>query len=231
MPATQAKIGYGSVFEMAEEATPTVFVALGEVFNIDPGDDEDGEVQATHYQSPDNSHEYIPGLTTPGTVSIEGNYIPGSATDLAIIAARGKRNVGRITLPNGVRKTFPIVRRGYVTALPLEDRMTFTATFRKAGATVTDTAVAPVNGVAPSISGGDLEEGDVLTANPGIWAPFATFTYQWQRDGVNISGATSPTYTLVEADEGKDITVDVTATNTGGTATASSLPIAIPEGA
>jgi hypothetical protein len=230
MPSTQAMIGYGSVFEMADEATPTVFAALGEVFNIDPGDDEEGEVQATHYFSDDKTHEYIPGLTTPGTVSVEGNYIPGSATDLAIIGARGKKNIGRITLPNGVRKTFPVVRRGYVTALPLEDRMTFTATFRKAGATTTDTATVPVFGVSPSISGDGLDEGDVLKANPGVVAPFATFTYQWQRDGVDIPGATSQTYALAAADKGKDLTVDVTATNTGGTATASSLPIAIPEG-
>ncbi len=228
---TQARIGYGTVFEMADEASPTVFVALGEVYNIDPGDDEDGEVQATHYTSPNKTHEYIPGLTTPGSCSVEGNYIPGSATDLALVAARGKRNIGRITLPNGVRKTFPVIRRGYTTSIPLEDRMTFTATFRKAGDTVTDTAVAPVNGVSPSISGDDLEVGDVLTANPGVWAPFADFTYQWKRDGANISGATAKTYTLVEADEDKAITVTVTATNVGGAASATSLPIAIPPGA
>lgn len=223
MPDTQASIGYGSVFEMADEATPTVFVALGEVINIDPGEDDDEEVEATHYNSPDRTREYIPGLTTPGEVTVEGNYIPGSETDTKIIAARGKRNVGRITLPNGVRKTFPVVRRGYSQAIPLDDRMTFSATFRRAGATTTDAAAAPVNGVIPAISG-TAQEGEELTAYPGVWAPFASFSYQWQRDGVDIAGATGQTYALVGADVGAAISVVVTATNTGGSASAESAP-------
>lgn len=227
MADTEAMIGYGTVFEMAEEATPTVFVALGEVINIDPGDDEDEEVEATHYTSPDRTREYIPGLTTPGEATIEGNYIPGSATDVMIIAARGKKNVGRITLPNGVRKTFPVVRRGYNQAIPIDDRMTFTATFKRAGATTSDVGTAPVNGVIPAISG-IAQVGQVLTVWPGVWAPFGTFTYQWKNEGIAIPGATSSTYTPVVGDVGDNITCTVTCTNTGGTASATSaetLPV------
>lgn len=221
MPDTEAMIGYGTVFEMAAEATPTVFVALGEVINVDPGEDEDEDVEATHYTSPDKTREYIPGLTTPGEATVEGNYIPGSATDISIQAARGKRNIGRMTLPNGVRKTFPIVRKGYNQAIPIDDRMTFTATFKRAGATTTDAATAPVNGIIPAIAG-EVQVGEVLTVWPGIWAPFANFTYQWKLDGVNIGGATTSTYTPIVGDIGKGISVAVTATNSGGAATATS---------
>jgi len=221
MPDTEAMIGYGTVFEMAEAATPTVFVAMGEVINVDPGEDEDEEVEATHYQSPDRTREYIPGLTTPGEMTVEGNYIPGSDTDLALIAARGKRNIGRITLPNGVRKTFPIVRRGYNQAIPIDDRMTFTATFKRAGATTTDVATAPVNGVLPAIAG-TPKVGETLTAWPGVWAPFGTFTYQWKVDGANVTGATGPTYVPVTGDIGKPVSVVITCTNTGGSASAES---------
>ncbi|WP_282058895.1 hypothetical protein, partial [Lentibacter algarum] len=38
-------------------------------------------------------------------------------------------------------------------------------------------------------------------------------SYQWLRDGSNISGATSTAYTLVEADVGKNISVRVTYTD------------------
>ncbi|UJW87961.1 phage tail tube protein [Devosia sp. SL43] len=221
MVDTAAIIGYGTVFEMADEATPTVFVAMGEVINVDPGEDEDEEVEATHYTSPDRTREFIPGLTSPGSMTVEGNYIPGSATDLAMIAARGKKNRGRITLPNGVRKTFPIVRRGYNQAIPLDDRMTFTTTFKRAGATTTDAATAPVNGILPAIAG-IAQVGETLTAHPGVWAPYATFTYQWKNEGANISGATSSTYEPVVGDIGDNITVTVTATNTGGSASATS---------
>lgn len=221
MAETQAMIGYGTVFEMANEATPTVFVAMGEVINVDPGEDEDEEVEATHYTSPDRTREYIPGLTTPGQMVVEGNYIPGSATDLAMMAARGKKNVGRLTLPNGVRKTFPIVRRGYNQAIPLDDRMTFQTTFKRAGATTTDVATIPINGVVPAIAG-TPQVGQTLTAWPGVWAPFGTFTYQWKADGANIVGATGETYVPVAGDIGKAISVAVTCTNTGGAATAES---------
>ncbi|KFC62778.1 hypothetical protein FF80_03345 [Devosia sp. LC5] len=223
MADTAAMIGFGTVFEMADELTPTTFVAFGEVITVDPGEDEDEEVEATHMQSPDATREYIPGLTTPGEMVVGMNYIPGSATDLAIIASRRKRNIGRVTLPNGVRKTFPIVRRGYATEIPLDDRMTATATFRRAGSTTTDAATAPVNGILPAIHGTPAD-GETLTANPGIWAPFAMFTYQWNADGVAIPGAESPTLVLDTDNVGEAISVTVTATNTGGSASATSAP-------
>lgn len=227
MAETQASIGFGTVFEMADEATPTVFVAMGEVISIDPGEDEDEEVEATHMQSPDATREYIPGLTTPGELTVENNYVPGSATDLAFISARRKRNRGRITLPNGVRKTFPIVRRGYATNIPLDDRMTSSTTFRRAGATTTDAATIPVNGVKPAISG-IAQVGQTLTAFPGVWAPFGVLTYQWKNEGVDIVGATTNTYVPLVGDIGENITVTVTCTNTGGAASATSaetLPV------
>ena len=56
------------------------------------------------------------------------------------------------------------------------------------------------------------QEGDTLTANPSD----VVTGYQWQRDGVDISGATSVTYVVQEADEGHRLRVHVTAT--GGSA-------------
>ncbi|NPC43528.1 Ig-like domain repeat protein [Nocardioides sp. zg-1230] len=55
--------------------------------------------------------------------------------------------------------------------------------------------------------------GKTLTVAPPSWSPggvSVTTTYQWQRDGANISGATSTSYTLVNADFGKSITVKAT---------------------
>ncbi len=45
-----------------------------------------------------------------------------------------------------------------------------------------------------------------------------TFSYQWKRDGTAISGATSGTYILKQADVGAIITVTVSWTDAGGTA-------------
>jgi hypothetical protein len=81
----------------------------------------------------------------------------------------------------------------------------------------------PVNTVAPVVSG-TATVGQTLTTTNGTWlgAPAPTFTYQWQRAGSNIGGATSSTYLLVVADVGNAIRCVVTATNPLGVASANS---------
>jgi hypothetical protein len=73
--------------------------------------------------------------------------------------------------------------------------------------------------------------GTVCSVTNGNWVGTPTsYTYQWKRDGTNIGGATSATYTLVSADTGgHQITCVVTATNaTGSTAAPPSNAIAVP---
>ena len=72
----------------------------------------------------------------------------------------------------------------------------------------------PANTVAPAVSG-TATNGQTLSSTTGTWTgvPTPSFTYQWQRASVNISGATSSTYVLVAADVGSTIRCVVTATN------------------
>lgn len=81
----------------------------------------------------------------------------------------------------------------------------------------------PVNTVAPVVSGTAAVNQTLSTTN-GTWtgAPSPTFTYQWQRNNVNISGATSSTYLVVVADIGNPIRCVVTATNSLGAVSANS---------
>ena len=77
----------------------------------------------------------------------------------------------------------------------------------------------PVNTVAPVISGNNIV-GSVLTSTNGTWTSDTVVTgylYQWTRDGINISGATSSTYTPVTADLSKTILCKVAATDSDGT--------------
>lgn len=85
--------------------------------------------------------------------------------------------------------------------------------------------VAPANTQLPSIAG-VLTQGSTLTAIPGKWTGEPAFTYQWKRDGTNIAGATSASYTLVVADATKSISVSVTGTNPAGNASATSAATA-----
>jgi hypothetical protein len=88
------------------------------------------------------------------------------------------------------------------------------------------TPAAPVNVVLPVILG-DPTVGETLTATTGSWAayPNPTFAYQWQRGGVDIGGETGATYVVDALDEGEDITVEVTATNSEGSAMAESAAV------
>lgn len=92
---------------------------------------------------------------------------------------------------------------------------------------------APVNQSLPTISGSAVLA-QALTATSGSWSNSpASFTYQWLRcdaGGANcadISGGTGSGYTVVSADVGKTLRVEVTATNPDGTGQATSGPTAV----
>lgn len=75
----------------------------------------------------------------------------------------------------------------------------------------------PVNTVPPAISG-TLEVGETLSVSNGTWDPAATsYNRRWTRNGTPISGATSSTYELVEADEGQVVGAEVQGVNDDGT--------------
>lgn len=85
------------------------------------------------------------------------------------------------------------------------------------------TYAIPVNIVAPELTGTAIYD-ETLNTFFGTWTgvPTITYTYQWQRNAVNISGATSSTYRLVSADTGTAIRCVVTATNLAGVVSANS---------
>ena len=74
---------------------------------------------------------------------------------------------------------------------------------------------APQNSAPPTLSDTTPTQGQVLSVNPGTWSgtPTPTLTYQWQRDGANLSGQTGTTYTVVAGDVGHTLDVVETANN------------------
>lgn len=223
MAETQASLGYGSVFAVSTDDGAT-YVDLAEVSNITPPSSTIDMVDATHMQSPNADREFIIGLNDPGEASFEMNFIPGSAADLKIqeIKAARARVKCRITFPNGVTWTFSGLLMTYEPAVPTDDKMTASVSWKVSGSTVTGSAVAPANTVLPAISG-IAQVGEVLTAWPGFWTGSPTFTYAWEADGTPIVGATASTYTPVVGQIGDVITVVVTGTNTHSAVAAESV--------
>lgn len=114
-------------------------------------------------------------------------------------------------------------------------RIVVTATNGVGAATSTSAATSiiaaapPVNTVAPSITGTQIQ-GQVLTAVDGTWTGTSTisFTYQWRRCDssgntcADRGGATMSTYTVVAGDVNSTLRVVVTGTNGVGAVPATS---------
>ncbi|MDQ7994027.1 MAG: hypothetical protein REI45_15260, partial [Propionicimonas sp.] len=71
-----------------------------------------------------------------------------------------------------------------------------------------------VSAATPKISGSAVV-GSTLTATPGTWSAGTVLSYQWLRSGKGIAGATTATYRLAGADDGKQLTVRVTGRQAG----------------
>jgi hypothetical protein len=136
-----------------------------------------------------------------------------------------------------------ISRQYRLTADDLGRRLIFHVTARNADGSSTaqattgviqGRATAPRNTSPPTISG-TPREGAGLSANRGQWSGSTpmTFSFQWQRCDAsggncsNIVGATQQTYTLTSADVGRTIRVVVTARNSAGSASRTSVPTAV----
>jgi Ca2+-binding RTX toxin-like protein len=95
------------------------------------------------------------------------------------------------------------------------------------GTTATSAATAAVTDIAPTLSvtiSGIVQDGQTLTATAVANDSDAVVTYKWQSslNGTtwsNISGATASTYTITEANEGHELRVVATSTDSDGSGT------------
>jgi hypothetical protein len=127
------------------------------------------------------------------------------------------------------RRKYTVARADAGTML----RVIVTATGRHGSATASSAplGISPTSKTAPALPSGLWAIANTLTADGGSWNPVGVpLTYSWQRcppDARSISiscmpVAAGPTYTLTAADAGFRIAVRVTATATGGAASADS---------
>ena len=163
------------------------------------------------------------GALTAPTPTISGTKAVGST----LTAVPGAWGPSPVTLTyqwyrSGVAISGATASTYRLTTTDQTRTMTVKVTGAKAGYLTTartSAATTAVLGVfttpTPTISG-TRKVTYTLTAIVGTWSPVATtYTYQWYRSGVAISGATAKTYKLVTLDKGKVIKVRVTGVKTG----------------
>ena len=142
--------------------------------------------------------------TTIATVSFTAPVSNGGATITSYTATSS---------PGSITGTLSQAGSGTITVSGLTTGTAYTFTVTATNAVATSAASsasnsittyqAPANTVAPLVTG-TATNGQTLSSTTGTWTgvPTPTFAYQWQRNGVDISGATSSTYVLVTADVG-----------------------------
>lgn len=134
MAATAAATDIGMTTTFGK-VVGTVYTPFAEVTEISLPELARDSIDFTHMTSPDGAREFKPGLSDHGEVGIVYNLIPGVADDAAIRTHLATRTVDtwRIVFPNGAKLDF----RGFATAhggaVPMEDKMTGSATFKVSG--------------------------------------------------------------------------------------------------
>jgi hypothetical protein len=141
MAETQAAIGYGTTVEVASAIVPsTSYVDIGEVTSVNPPGITIDTIEASHMKSPDKFKEYITGLKDGSDMTVNTNYVPGSAGDIAVRTMLGEdkpRNV-RITFPNGSIETFAAYLTNRQRTVPVDGKMTCDLTFKVTGTILSD---------------------------------------------------------------------------------------------
>ncbi|HXA55221.1 MAG TPA: hypothetical protein VNV37_10165 [Solirubrobacteraceae bacterium] len=89
-------------------------------------------------------------------------------------------------------------------------------------------ATEPGDPTPPTVSG-TPSVGETLTCSNGVWTGGpVTLTVQWRRGGVTIPGATGSSYRVQAGDAGESLACEVTATNSAGHGSATSVALLVP---
>ena len=163
----------------------------------------------------------ITGVPTTATATLQqtltGTVVPSNATNQNITWSVVNQGTTGATINgntfnttnSGTASVRATIINGSTPTSPYTQDFTITVTKATLGGTVSITGSAVFGQTLTVVAA-------ALTSTPIIPA-LGTLSYQWRRGTTNITGATASTYTLVQADIGQTINVQVTAANCTGT--------------
>lgn len=133
---SDAALGYGSLFQTGDGGSPEIWSTVAEVTNISPPGVARDSVDTSHENGPNEWRESIPGLKTPGEMSIEMNFVPGGDAYADLFAELSDQLIRnrRIVFPDGEVMGFRAFLTGLESEVPVDAQMKATATFQLSGA-------------------------------------------------------------------------------------------------
>ncbi len=105
---TEAMSAQGAYFATGDGASPEVFTEFQEAKVIGGPNETADELEATHLRSPSGYREFLQSFKDGGEITIEANFIPGDATQVAMDAdfTSGTTKNRRIYYPDGSYNSF-----------------------------------------------------------------------------------------------------------------------------
>ncbi|MGN6870634.1 MAG: hypothetical protein ACTHMY_19760 [Solirubrobacteraceae bacterium] len=166
---------------------------------------------------------------TNQAVAFDGSASSCAATPCSYSWADDPPSGGSWSLGSGQRISFAFSSAGtkYAT-LTVTDGMNRTASVEHNVAVTNPTPPSPPSNSSPPTISGTAQQGQTLIASPGTWSGSPSYSYQWEDCNAlgascgGIAGATASSYRVASTDVGDTIRVAVTASNGGGSASATS---------
>ncbi len=151
------------------------------------------------------------GSTAPNNALLQWNRVAAAATYAVTLTPPSGSPINTVTAASAFAPVANLVSGTYQWTVTARDASGNPIGSASSSFTVNNQLQATLRPVVGTPEGTGL--GKTVTAAAPAWSPggvSVTTTYQWLRDGAPISGATTTSYTLVNADFGKSIAVRAT---------------------
>lgn len=97
---TQAQIGYGTLLQLGNDASPQVFTTIAEVKSINGFGFSADELEATHMLSPGGYKEFVAGMKMGDTATIVMNCIRENVIQTKVVWDAGLVRDFQLNLPS-----------------------------------------------------------------------------------------------------------------------------------
>lgn len=106
MAATKAQIGYGTLLQKGDGASPENFSTIAEVHDVDGFGFSLEQLEATHMESPNGYKEFVAGLKEGDEITVKGNLTVDNQSVLKTWADAAVRSNWKIDFPGSALSTY-----------------------------------------------------------------------------------------------------------------------------